>query len=156
MDNKCCWFCAHWFQGLHLPGNNASFGECRRYPPVVGSDLERWPVTAEDNFCGEFRELPGIVPRSSLPQLMQVFREPWVHSTWTRAAITILSHVSEDLRRGLCVSVDILASSAPDGMSAQERNRGIGDVCRFARNRGIHIEGDPVPACRGPLANDNP
>ena len=54
------------------------------------------------------------------------------------------------------MSVDQLAGFAPDGMSMQEQRFGIEEVCCFARQEGIQLDGDPVRANPGPMVNDNP
>jgi len=80
----------------------------------------------------------------------------WAGSRWIRAAIAILVHGVRDQWRLRSMSVDQLAGFAPDGMSMQEQRFGIEEVCCFARQEGIQLDGDPVRANPGPMVNDNP
>ena len=162
MDCKSwCWFCAHWFQDdPEVYDFRRMVGECRRYPPVVPAEgATEWPVTMEFQFCGEFKEMPGIAPYGVVPEWEAV---PGIGTKLSRAATTILSRglrTPEELQRWNKtgqVTITKLDSVLPKGMSLQERDNGVRDVCWCARMVGIHIDGDPIRACPGPLVNDNP
>ena len=77
-----CEKCVHWDRGVRMVVGGAgqtavvdSKGRCRRNPPIVERSIEAerseghsvdpspvvWPVTKEDDWCGEFGELPGGV-----------------------------------------------------------------------------------------------
>jgi hypothetical protein len=52
-----CKDCCFWekYDLEEQPHETPDFGECRRYPPTATSDDQQlWPVTHEDDWCGEF------------------------------------------------------------------------------------------------------
>lgn len=57
MNGQRCAICLFW-----LGGPNTEFGDCRRYPMAVlgGVDeiRDRYPVTSEDDWCGEWKMNP--------------------------------------------------------------------------------------------------
>lgn len=62
MDEKRrCEDCVYWRLEPRDPhaGSSYSPGECRRFPPQLGSDGGGgWPITGPVDWCGEFTERP--------------------------------------------------------------------------------------------------
>lgn len=59
--SNCVNWCAHYIQ-IDDTSITSDVGECRRYPPVYGvKDIERFPMTSEDDWCGEFKSKKKIV-----------------------------------------------------------------------------------------------
>lgn len=58
----------HWWQQYSLPWNADhpdNLGECRRYPPQVNGEQQgAWPLTLEQEWCGEFS--PATVQREPI------------------------------------------------------------------------------------------
>lgn len=62
VPRNACLSCKH-FNTAANEGRNikADFGECRRYPPTIGTDGDGdtfyfWPVIHSDEWCGEFHQ----------------------------------------------------------------------------------------------------
>ena len=60
MKKQECENCKYWLASEEIKFNEKSLtGECRRYPPVLyfkRSDIFIFPITDNDNWCGEYKE----------------------------------------------------------------------------------------------------
>lgn len=62
-DTPRCDRCRFWDTSEFTPPSE--YGHCRRFPPPTVTVGEHpWPVTAEDDWCGEFRPTGGTEPDS--------------------------------------------------------------------------------------------
>ena len=52
MNNRTCEGCRFWHRAEPSDQN----GQCRRYPPVVGTFGHVTPSVSRENFCGEWRD----------------------------------------------------------------------------------------------------
>ena len=62
-DVQWCEFCLYWDK-FHEGDGGEALGECRRYAPrpkitsepeIEGKENVEWPITRENEFCGEFK-----------------------------------------------------------------------------------------------------
>ena len=50
-DNERCGLCRFW----KLMFDDNEQGQCRRFPPANDANVMRYPVTYNDEWCGEFQ-----------------------------------------------------------------------------------------------------
>ena len=50
-----CGNCRHWrLESAGTFGRPGALGECKRHAPQIVSNVARWPIVAQNDYCGEF------------------------------------------------------------------------------------------------------
>jgi hypothetical protein len=59
-----CATCKYWDRAAAGPHLGQNFAACRAHAPgMSGLELARWPLTAESDWCGEYRDDTPAKPR---------------------------------------------------------------------------------------------